>query len=890
MKTWKDIQRGEGNDEPPQSEQEVQEADAQAKHDPSTTLVPIEKLLPGVHITTNALVVYRERKQLYDHIVYNYSEAHRRVRELQAAAKRQVGEQQKSEPADVQQPGTVLAMLTKKKQEIAVMHSQDALEAVRVQLGLDQLRDDLLEKLRGKLSCERGLLRLSTWTKEHLGKPCGTIREANELFPHLTQSELAFFALLKELPTWMLLYGTAFDATDLAHKAGFEDFEASARRRVPQQMWGTVHGLTYVLDDYQPERDDRGALESDVYAVLGFTGIREDVQFAEYNYDTKRTVRALVPLMLSNARLYEKVWQASPESLQVGFGRIARLALERTMGEEGEKAASVSLSAAIDTLSLDQRKRFEDERQYLEQTVVQASVYDLARDLMLRADEIVRLVGILHLVPRCLVQEQPFTGFIQPYGASLKFITPDGKIIEQCPFSPLHGREAMETIQSEMDDVGRENRTIAHLFRELFSWVQGSVMDRGSEDELSLSLLEATALKLWVERGVVLQPLPVWSLVPVRDFKKHILDYTLTSKDVITRVTSKIGLAEAQQIMMTLQLPATPLLKQVKRVVKTPAIYSIACLMAGMAIEGTYESDSGTIILMEFIEKLYGDIPPTEKAARSFALLHECGEAVWTMLDEETKARWKKISWPRGVRQRLEKHFLTFYAHHNDEKEDFCDHFAAYVLHGAEFRVAAGSAKPLKRKYRLMRHVVALLTGSATEYPRFVPWTIREIHGALQQELERMKLEDAIAFEEQHIAESWKENVERIFEIRKTFEHLIAQEDKAADAEDIEDPEERKLAEQDDEDEDEEYEEEIETEEGYIEMHEIRAYITEVLESVVGREEQQFRSLRDEVTKCLLKDDWDGIESVLDFLGEDDKEEVMSLLREIDTDPQNLYY
>lgn len=878
MKTWKNIQRGKSDDLSLESRPEDQN-EATKTTEASTALIPVAKLLPDVHVSTNALVVHKEQQHLYSHMLYSYSQAHQRVKELQAAAKRQAGEQTKSGPTGVQQSSTALAVLIRQKDEIALMHGQDALEAVRAQLGLDQLRDNILDNLRKELSFERGLQYLSVWTEQNLGRPCNTIREANALFPHLTLSELSFFALLEELPQCMLLYGTAFDATQIAHKVGIKDFATSAQRRVPQQLWATVHGLTYVLDDYEPEHQDRGnSFESDPYGALGFTGIREDVEFAEYTHEVKRMVRSLVPLLLSNARLYEKVWHTSPESLQVGFGRIARLALERTMGNEGKTAASVSLSVAIDTLTPEQRKLFEDERQCLEQTVVQASVYDLARDTMLRADEVVRLVGILHGVPYCLVQEQPFTGFIQPYGASLKFIAPDGNIIEQCPFSSLHGREAVETIQSEMDDVGRENRTIANLFRELFASVQGSIMDRFSEDEESLSLLEATALKVWMERGVVLQPLPVWSLVPVRDFNRDMKAYVITGKDVITRVTSKIGLMETQQIAMTLQLTPPALLERIKRIVKMPAIHSIDSLMAGMAIEGCYNPSSQTVTLMEFPEKLYGNIPPIEKAARSFTLLHECGEAVWTMLDDDIRARWKKISWKQSKRQ-LGKHFLTFYAHHKDEKEDFCDHFAAYILHGPEFRVAAASAGPLKRKYRLLRQIFASLTGSPIEYPRFVPWTIRQIHGALQQEVERMELEDAIAFEEERILKQQKANAEHISEIRKTFETLIDAEERAVDAEDIEDPVERQIAERDDNAEDEEYEDE--TKEGYIEIHEVRACVTEVLESVVGREEQQFHSLRNTVTGCLLEGDWDGIEAALDFLTEDDLHDVLSLLDEI---------
>ena len=78
------------------------------------------------------------------------------------------------------------------------------------------------------------------------------------------------------------------------------------------------------------------------------------------------------------------------------------------------------------------------------------------------------------------MQEQPFTGFIKPYGVCVNFIAPDGKIVETCPFSPVHGRDAVETLHAESQDSGRENRTIAFLFRELFLSVQGNVMDKGA--------------------------------------------------------------------------------------------------------------------------------------------------------------------------------------------------------------------------------------------------------------------------------------------------------------------------------------------------------------------------------------------------------------------------
>ena len=217
MKTWQEIQEGEGHEEPSQPEPEVQEQIMEDKQEASTALVPIEKMLPGLRVSTNALVVHQQRKELYDNIIFGYCAAHQRLKELQVAVEKQQKaaetQAQQTQVSSEEKPTAALALLTKKRHEIALMHGQDALEAVRTQLGLDTVRGDLLEELRGKLSPERGLEMLSAWTKAILGKECATIREANELFPHLTLSELAFFTLLEQLPFTMMLFGTTFDTT-----------------------------------------------------------------------------------------------------------------------------------------------------------------------------------------------------------------------------------------------------------------------------------------------------------------------------------------------------------------------------------------------------------------------------------------------------------------------------------------------------------------------------------------------------------------------------------------------------------------------------------------------------------------------------------------------------
>ncbi len=834
----------------------------------STEMVSVERMVPGLTLSHNALVVHKERQDLYANIISSYSETSQRIGNL-------VEGWRQDHPLEsiLVSP---LARIVADKSAIASLRGVDALEDVRVQLGLDKLRDELMERLRGKLSWKSGLAMISDWIYKRFTVRCQTVQEVNAYFPNLTLSELAFFPLLNELPLYMLLFGTEFDPLSVSESRLFDNIGLKSKRRIPQQLWATTQGIAYVLDDYASSMDDKGILEYDPYTVLGLTGISETVEVSGYSSWVRSIIAKLVPLTISNRRMYERVWNSSPEATQVGLGRIAKVALSRILPAEEMVASQVSLQATIALLSNEQKILFEQERTVLERTIVSASIFDLGRDVVLRPDEVVKLVGILSQVPGCVIAEMPFRGFIQPYGATIRFMDLDGNILETCPLASLYGREAAVTLYAEEEDSSRENTTIVALFKGFMADVQKDIMENVASELENLSLLESVVVELWLERGVLLQVLPVGLLKAVRDFREDMFEHSVTAKDLVFRFTSKIGLHEAQQCAMILKLLGRQLLGGVDRVIKKQYARSIAESMDGMVMQGQYDCSAKTITLRELVDCLFGDIPSYQKVARAFVLLHECGESLWPQLDEKIQGRWRKISWPRKKRSRVEKHFLTFYAHHKDEKEDFCDHFAAFVLHGPEFRLAANKSGPLRRKYRMMRSILKRILGSVVEYPSLAPWTIREVHGAIEQQVEKMRLAEAIELEEEQVKSLYREKREHIFEIRKSFENVFADEDK--DPEEDEDSDDS----EDEEDEEDFFEEADEDEvDGLMEAQELRSSVTDILESFMDEDDKDFRLLRNDLYGYILDSDWEAIKESLDFLCDEEKDEVLSQLRDI---------
>lgn len=226
-------------------------------------------------------------------------------------------------------------------------------------------------------------------------------------------------------------------------------------------------------------------------------------------------------------------------------------------------------------------------------------------------------------------------------------------------------------------------------------------------------------------------------------------------------------------------LPST-LLEGISRVRKLYHYPSLRERMCDVVTLGEFEPEQRRIVLMETADTLFADAVSAQKFGLMFTLLHECGENIWAKLPEKDKARWEAISWPSTSKQKAAKHFLTWYSR-TDEKEDFCEHFAAYVAHGREFRLRAETTRAFKRKYLFIGELFKAHTGDERHF-KGTSKSIRDIHGALRQRRKKLSLKRALEYE-QAMADAHEAKIRQKYaDKRADIDDLIAQEEAEARA------------------------------------------------------------------------------------------------------------
>ena len=513
-------------------------------------------------------------------------------------------------------------------------------------------------------------------------------------------------------------------------------------------------------------------------------------------------------------------------------------------------------------------------------------------------EDVFKLVGILERVPAFLIAEQPFVGFIQPYGVCVRFYTPEGELVEECALSSFHRREAVLSLHAETTQGGKENRTIADLFKDLTVRTHSKILKEYEENPQSqLSILETAATDLWLQGGISLEvlgtPVIERTVSGVRRSLFTMREKILTGKQFTVNFTAKIGVDEARQYIKTLKFLPMKLLRNVKIVRKkqSPNV-DIESLMAGVTTEGYYIAKDQSITMLETSRENYPDMSAKRKARRSHALVHEVGESVWDELSDAERQKWTAISWPASKRRRLDKHFLTQYSYYVNERDDYSEHFALYILHGPEFREAAAAAGPLKKKYAFIRKMIHARFGVPVEYPKIIPWTIEQIHGALRQEARKqMELEEAWLEEVRYGEKLGEDQREHIYDdVRQSFEQLIEEEERRDDLETMEDDVDRSVAEAECDDDEIRYPTKIEVKEGIMNYHDIAVHLLEALRGALEIEDDALKIIRDKIFPFLLEGDWEGIQDILKVYSESSGElhDLLRQIRAIDRKPETL--
>ncbi len=689
----------------------------------------------------------------------------------------------------------------------------DILELIRKEMGLDVQRAELLTYLDELIDVESGLTIFARDAQTTLGSSCNSIQELGTQFPNLTLSEVSLLPLLIETPKNYLLYGTVRDTRDTfaplmrAPRLKTNEFNPlynpqlrDPRKRIPQVLGFGPHGISFTLDTFE-FIGGHDLDESNLFNFLGLAGAKPNVEFIPFESSVRESLEALIPLTVSSARLYERLVIESTESLAVGLGRITQCALER----QNAWVEGKSVEENVSNVRGDPYLQLERTKRVLLQNMLRCKVYDPVRRTYLPGEELIKLLGILESLPQCLIQETPFCGYLTPSGTRILFFNEQGEVCGQSEYSSYHARGILQGIYQESIDDRGENRTMLELADRMMRKTRQKVMDWFEDnDEAELSPLENIAFEIWMSHETALSVLPKMEIRAIQS----LTDHHRLAKYQHMDTSMKIGNAEALQYQQTLSLLDRKLTEEVRTIRKDQGHFSsLIGKITGQIIAGTYSPKEKEICISEPAGYGYHDVAKTAQAERSMTLLHECGEALWTTLTDEEKARWSSISWGKKRSRKISKkqrakNFLTNYSS-TDPKEDFCEHMACYVLRGKEFRMrAAGSdaRTVLGEKYRTIRRIFADRIGQVREYDNMLAFSIDQINDALEQEAKRMRAENALQETEEDIDVI---NISSRAELRENVEStedLDLDDEASARREEADDPSEEVHDEEDEDD------------------------------------------------------------------------------------------
>lgn len=657
------------------------------------------------------------------------------------------------------------------RESVRLANFEDAIEEARIKLGLDEERESLFNDLLKRVSFEEGFKMFNMVYESISGHILRTVEELAEKFPQLTAAEIALLPLLDRVPITYLSVGN-----DLGFDDESEEWSSVKKSIAPTILGANPQGIFFSTSEFDFSQDEK-LFEIDAFAYAGITGKREDIEHVPFRKDVRKAVDDLIPLVFTNNRLHDKVWnETKGTSLIIGFGRVDEEAYLRSFGKLPERDAKThSFRNAINNLPPDQKKTFEEAKTSLEEKILSATIIDLGRDTLLFGYEIFSLIGILDKIPQSFLGDTPFSGYIQPYGPGVKIIDSSGKLLEYVPYRNFFLRQSITGLFWETMDVGKANKTFKDIFRQLQSQAETIVMERDQVLEL-----EKIAVDIRLRYGIDLNILPRHSLREVRSWLE-IIGVGFAKDGLVETTNSKMTLDEAKMIEAALRLVPKELLTKVKGIKKIVGVSPLLSYIEGLERRGEYVARAEEIILYST-----GIIPPEvrelDTAQKIFTILHEIGESLWTTLTDEQKEKFKNISWyDTEVDQK--ENFLTFYSRFHDERDDFCEHFASYILHGDEFRDRAKESDPLKQKYDFIRELFEIRTGKKTEYPQISPFTIEELHGTLEQIVKKLSIEEAWELQRAREEREFQKVKKRMAEWVVSVEELAEIEEKGEEEE-----------------------------------------------------------------------------------------------------------
>ncbi len=592
----------------------------------------------------------------------------------------------------------------------------DPLESYRESVGLAAEREKLLFELKSQLSFERGLEIFNIKAEKHLGKKFENVNEINKIYPDMTKETILMFSLITEVPDIFF--------NELPLNSNSPHDKNKTNYLIPAILGATPSGLLIGDETIDPNL----IYQDDVLGNLGITDTDGSIIITDFTPEVKKLINKLIPLMITCQRLHEQVWNYSDTSIVDGIAKLNRFALSQLLKDLPEDKSNTNI---LNSMRYEEKIQYSKKRDELYKKFSKNIIVDPYSNTLLLPDKLLHLIGILDHIPASLLQDEPFSGIFIPYGTGISFINNQGQIIENTAYHPFYIRRALQGIYNEQSNSKPENITIGNIFNQLANAAQGMIMDEALQTGQEPSILEGIKLDAKLKWNIDFE----LSSRMYYSKKTHLDNLSYSKSNNIFMIPNyPFGVKELMQVEQTLKLLPIEFLKAIKSIQKLTEFKPIDEIINNVHEAARINLHTGKITLLQSPLTPYSSYSPELIASRSFSIVHEVAHTVWEQMSNIEKASWKNISWSENKNTRnIDKHFLTTYSFSQNEIEDFCEHFAAYVLHGDEFREKTLSAQPLKEKYELIKNIFKETTGNFIEYPNQFPWSIEELLGRVEQ-------------------------------------------------------------------------------------------------------------------------------------------------------------
>ncbi len=645
---------------------------------------------------------------------------------------------------------------------LSTISQEDPLEQYRKEQELDKKRNRLLSELTKSYSLDAGLelLNGSTEAKQEYT----SMEEVNSDFPNLTSAEVTLCSLLEEFPRLYLTTGKSF--------ASGNEKEKLLALSVPYVSGVTIDGLEIASDLINVEE----RAKDDPYIDLGVTGAPiydETLELVEFKPAIKKIFSELIPLAIKSDRLFTRIWDKFEVSLQDGFTKIDRHALEEVI--EREINSRENLHDVLESLGENQKTEFENVKKNEDIRFGKTIVVNAMNGQVYGAKDTIRLMGLLNETPGIFFGENPFEGYMIPYSTGILFVDQNSGSRNYYPFYPYYIREAVESVYYEDIDATRHNHVMTGLFSDLMSSINSNIMHQAEVTGEDPSTLEGMRFDTKLKYNIDIDISPFVELHRI-----GLYEYSTDGK-YKREANIKIGEDEFKQILNTLRLVPSEMLENVTSIKKEMGRnFDFEAFLRGASELGHYEPGTKSITLIQNIEHPFASLRGEERAMHASTILHEIGHSVMLNLPDEKRGEWDTVS-DGDNKSNDPNDFLTSYAR-SSKDEDFAEHFMAYIFHGDEFREGAKFNPNLAKKYEFIKKLFADFTGQAREYPQISPFTLVELVGYADNEITKMEMETAVILQNRY-------ETEQEIELRKSKENIVKSVDSSG-ATDVLDPQE----------------------------------------------------------------------------------------------------